>query len=357
MINKKLNIEQKVKFIIDDNDNFKEFKKIDFFKFPKIFVFVDKKFFRLYKNFLKKIQLKKEQKIVIIKIQTNEKIKQLKIFEKYAKFLINYNCSKHDLIIAVGGGTILDLVGFLSSVMLRGIKLYLIPTNLIGMADASTAGKTGLNLGKFKNLIGTIYLPSIVYINPIFLGTCSNVELRQGWSEIFKYGLLGSRELIRLINRYFDKRPKDKKMILKIIKKTIHIRITIMKINPLASNLGHTFGHAIEKITNNSIPHGDAVSMGVVLALKFAKNKKLLSENKYISIVSMMKKIGLVTEINFKFSKKKLLNYMLKDKKSFDNKVGLILIKDIGMPYMKNSLPFFYCKSNEMFNFLKSEIK
>ncbi len=225
------------------------------------------------------------------------------------------------------------------------------------MADASTAGKTGLNLGKFKNLIGTIYLPSIVYINPIFLRTCSKIDLRQGWSEIFKYGLLGSKELIRSINQYFDKNSKDNNMILKIIKKTIHIRIKIMKINPLASNLGHTFGHAIEKITNNKISHGDAVSMGIVLALKFAKNKKLLSQNKFSSIVSMMKKIGLVTELNFKFSKKKLLNYMLKDKKSFDNKVGLILIKDVGRPYMKNSLPFFYCESEEMLNFIKTEIK
>ena len=343
---------QKVQFIIENDKYFKKFKNIDFKKYSKIFIFVDSKFYNLNKKFINLILKSSTSKFFITKIVSKENIKDLKKFEQYAKYLVDKNCSKHDLIIAIGGGTIIDLIGFLSSVLLRGVNLYLIPTNLIGMADASTAGKTGLNLGSLKNLIGTIYLPSKVYINTFFLRSCSKVDLRQGWSEIFKYGLLGSKKLIKMIDTYFKK--KNDKAIKKIIKETIKIRLKIMKVNPLASNLGHTFGHAIEKLTNHKITHGDAVSIGTVFALKYAINKKLITKAKSKQILSLMNSIGLITKLGFKFSEKKLLSYMLKDKKSFDNKVGLILIKDIGRPYMNNSTPFYYCKKSEMLDFLKT---
>ena len=352
MISKTLVSKQEVKFIIENDKNFKKFKKINFNKYPKIFVFTDKKFYSLYSKFINLINKTSKKKFFLVKVNSKEKIKDLRNFEKYAKYLIKKNCSKHDLIIAVGGGTIIDLMGFLSSVLLRGVELFLIPTNLIGMADASTAGKTGLNLGKLKNLIGTIYLPSKVYINTFFLKSCSRRDLRQGWSEILKYGLLGSKKLVKMIDNYFDK--KNEKLILSIIKETINIRLKIMKINPLASNLGHTFGHAIEKLTNNKITHGDAVSIGTVLALKYSITRKIFPEKKFKKIMVLMKKIGLITSLDFRFPEKKLLGYMLKDKKSFDNKVGLILIKDIGKPFMKNYLPFYYCNKFEMLQYLRS---
>ena len=343
---------QKVQFILENYKFFKKFKKIDFKNYSKTFIFVDSKFYSLNKNFINLILKSSKSNFFIIKIVSKETIKDLRKFEQYAKYLVDKNCSKHDLIIAIGGGTIIDLIGFLSSVLLRGINLYLIPTNLIGMADASTAGKTGLNLGSLKNLIGTIYLPSKVYINTFFLRSCSKADLRQGWSEILKYGLLGSRKLVKMTDIYF--KNKNDEAIIGIIKETIKIRLKIMKINPLASNLGHTFGHAIEKLTNHKITHGDAVSIGTVFALKYAINKKLITKTKYKKILSLMNSIGLVTKLGFKFSERKLLSYMLKDKKSFDDKVGLILIKDIGMPYMNNANPFYYCKKSEMLNFLKS---
>ena len=352
MINKEITIKQKVNFIIESDRNFKKFKNINFNNYPKIFLFVDKKFYNLNKFFLSNIGNKKYNKIFLKKIDSKESIKELHIFEKYTKYLIKKNCSKHDLLIAIGGGTIIDLVGFVSSVFLRGVKLFLIPTNLIGMADASTAGKTGLNSGKLKNLIGTIYLPEKVYINTNFLKTCSANDLRQGWSEIFKYGLLGSKKLINMIDYYF--KYQRERFLLDIIKETINIRLKIMKINPLASNLGHTFGHALEKITNNKITHGDAVSIGTVFALKFANKEKIISKKKIDKIISLMKNIGLFTHTNIKINPNTLLKYMLKDKKSYDNKVGLILIKDIGKPKIDNFSPFYYCEKKKMLSFLKT---
>ena len=127
-----------------------------------------------------------------------------------------------------------------------------------------------------------------------------------------------------------------------------------MKINPMASNLGHTFGHAIEKITNNKITHGDAVSIGTVFALKFAKKNKIISKKKIDKIITLMKNVGLITYTNIKFNPKIFLKYMLKDKKSYDNKVGLILIKDIGIPKIVNSSPFYYCEKRKMLSFLKT---
>ena len=155
-----------------------------------------------------------------------------------------------------------------------------------------------------------------------------------------------------MIDYYF--KYKSDRLLLSIIKHTINIRLKIMKINPMASNLGHTFGHAIEKITNNKITHGDAVSIGTVFALKFAKKNKIISKKKIDKIITLMKNVGLITYTNIKFNPKIFLKYMLKDKKSYDNKVGLILIKDIGIPKIVNSSPFYYCEKRKMLSFLKT---
>ena len=340
---------EKTKFIIDDCKNFKNFDKNFLTKHSKIFIFIDNNVYSKHKKFLDLLN-KINQKIYIKKIVSNEKAKNIINYPSYINFLSSYNCSKKDLIIGMGGGVVLDISGFVASTYMRKINLMLVPTNLIGMADASTAGKTCLNTNSGKNLIGTFYLPKVVYNNISFLETSNNVSFRQGFSEIFKYGLLSSNQLVQLMIKY--KANNSNALLKKILKLAIDKRFEIRKFNPLASNLGHTFGHAIEKMTDYKIKHGDAISIGTIISLRFSLEKKLISQELFDYIFKMMNYLDLKTSTKIKFNKIKWVNLMLKDKKSYDDNIGLILIRDIGFPVIKNKLPFYYVKKDEMIKFL-----
>ena len=350
---KKLNFNQKVEFIFDENLNHKKIDKLNLKIYSKIFLYVDYNLSKSSKLFIKKVT-KINKNICLKYLKPGENLKDLEKFGNEVNYLIENNCSKNDLLMVIGGGTLIDLISFTASVFMRGIDLILVPTNLISMADASTAGKTCININKYKNLVGTIFLPKKVYININFLETCDESSLRQGWSEIFKYGLLGSNRLVNMTLEFF--KNKNKKLLKSIITETIKIRIKLMKFNQLASNLGHTFGHAFEKITNNKLSHGDAVSIGTVYALKFAQDKKLISNKKVNDILGLMKSLNLKMKLKNKPDTNKILSFMLKDKKSKGDKIGLVLIKDIGKPIRPKNKPFFYCNKKDMKNFLEKKI-
>jgi len=350
IINEELVERQKVKFIIDTSEDYVEVEQFELKQYPKTFVFIDSIIFNEYHNFVKYL-LSLHQNVLITKISSNESIKNIFNYPDYIEILTNGKCSKKDLIIAIGGGVILDFVGFLSSTYMRGISLIMVPTTLIGMADASTAGKTCMNMDTSKNLLGSFYLPKIVYNNIRFLKTCTEHSLRQGISEIFKYGLLGSRDLIDLL---LQKRNLTNDVyISEILMIVIGIRFNIRKINPLASNLGHTFGHALEKYSNFNVAHGDAISIGVVMALMFSLEEGLISDRVFNNIYSWMRIIGLNTYLDPKINPEDIAAIMSKDKKSFDDNIGLVLIKDVANPILINGSPFYFVKENKISNFIK----
>jgi 3-dehydroquinate synthetase len=225
----------------------------------------------------------------------------------------------------------------------------------MGQADATTAGKTCINSTFTKNIIGTYYLPRFVYSNVCYLKDLPLFEHRQGISEIFKYGLLGSRKLIKLLQEYV--RNYDYKLLVNILTNTIKVRISLRKKNGLISNLGHTFGHAIEKTSKYKVAHGDAISVGILLALKFSLEKKIISLKFYNKIKNLMYKLKINTHIDAKFKIDEILNVMMMDKKSKYNLIGLVLIKNISRIISSPLKPFFYIKKNEMKKFLTKNLK
>ena len=341
---------QKVKFIIDNGSSLNRIKDIDFSCYQKGIVFCDKNLSCSWWPKINKV-LKSQINIVdVCHLEAAEKTKSVKKYGELVNYLGSLKCSRDDIIIAIGGGTILDTVSYLASTYMRGITLFMIPTTLIGQADASTAGKTCINTRYAKNVLGTLYLPKFVYNNVQILKTNSEYEYRQGFSEIFKYGLLGSQSLIDLMVAYNNK-PNDELM-MNIIRETIRVRINIRKKDPLASNLGHTFGHALEKITNYAINHGDAISVGIVMALEFGVFEGIVDLEYKNGIIDLMRELKLNTQVSNGINLEFLNQIMLTDKKSSNTHIRLVLISKTGIPYHDNDDYFYSVTPAKMLDFL-----
>lgn len=346
----------KLEFIQDDNQELSWLSEFESNNFDRFFIFIDNNVKNIWGDkILSKLSMH-EKTIIILELEADENTKSINFYCTALDFLETNRCTRFDLIIAIGGGIVLDMVSFVVSTYMRGITMYMIPTTLIGQTDASTAGKTCLNTKKSKNLLGTFYYPEIVYNNINFLYTNTNRFLRQGFSECFKYGLLNSECLINSLLEY--NKNNNHEILKDIISQTIKSRIAIRQIDALASNLGHTFGHALEKFSGYTILHGDAISTGIVMALNYAVFINVMSPEVKDKIIGLMKILGLNIYVDKMLTSQKLLDFMLADKKSSSSHLNLVLVKNIAEPYSEDGK--FFCKSKpekvELFldNFLKN---
>jgi len=332
---------QKVNFLFDDSEDLSGLDDINLQEFRKIFIIYDK---NLKNTWLTKITrvIKKKNKTHLIGLPGKEEIKSLEKVNFLINFLESKKCSKNDLILSIGGGTILDLSAFVASIYMRGINLMMIPTTLMGQADASSGGKTCINSSQSKNLIGTLYMPKFVYNNVNIIESSSEFSIRQGMSEIFKYGLLGSPKLLRLLKDY--SLDSNKKKLIPILKETIKVRIKLRKINPLISNLGHTFGHAFESESKNTVAHGDAISVGILVSLKLSLKRRILKKQLYLDIIKLMEDLNLNLKIDSSVKVNKLIVHMMKDKKSNGKEIGFVLLKKIGETEKSKNSDFLFLK-------------
>lgn len=345
----------KTAFLIDNDKDMQWLETFNSSSFDRFIIFIDSNVEDLWGDFLMSKFRKHKKEYFIFNVPPKEKSKSLVFYPKVVKFLEENRVSRFDIVLAIGGGIVIDLVSFVVSTYMRGLPLYAIPTTLIGQVDATTAGKTCLNTQSCKNLLGTFYYPLVVYNNIHFLSTNSEKYLRQGYSEIFKYALLGSKALLDLLVDY-RKNPNDN-LLMKIISSTIDVRVAIRKKDPLASNLGHTFGHAIERLSNYKILHGDAITAGTVLALNFAKEVNLIKEEAVNEIITMMKKLQLNIYLDEDLNIDTLIHHMMHDKKSSVDNLNLVLITDIEQPYEQDNNLFYSTSPVILKEFLKEFLK
>lgn len=343
--------EDPIDFIIDDDEEMLWLSSFDSSKYERFFVVIDKEVNRVWGDVLRKRINHHNKEVFFFEIEVSEESKSIESYQKVISFFEKHRCNLFDLVFAVGGGILLDLVSFSCSTYMRNLPFIAIPTTLIGQVDASTAGKTCLNTSQNRNILGTFYYPLKVYNNVNFLKTNSQYYLRQGYSEVFKYALLESSELIDILSKYMKEQSKE--TLMEIIRLTIEIRIKIRKKNPLASNLGHTFGQSMEKMFDHKILHGDAISSGIVMALYFAEKKGLISREVNEQIIKKMKELGLNIYIDKKLDLGELVDAMKRDKKSSSKYLNLVLITDIGKPYEKEGFPFYKTDGDEIKQFLE----
>ena len=303
----------------------------------KCLVIIDKNVEKFHALELRAILVNIECKIFKYIFNATEKNKSINETKKIFKFLSDNYFDRHSVIISIGGGITGDIAGYVASTFMRGINYFNVPTTLLAMVDSSVGGKTGVNFDSRKNLIGTFHQPSGVYVEDNFLTTLPKKEVISGLGEIFKYAFLADKKnyallkknLKKILNNNLENYETTIQNCLKI--KSYVVVNDEKEITGLRKilNLGHTFAHAYEAVSNYQIKHGEAVIGGIFSAL-FVSEK--------LGYLSTIKLNGFLSDFNFiKLNHKlysldgdKIYNSMLGDKKNVSGKVNLVLIEDIG---------------------------
>ena len=304
----------------------------------KIFCIIDLKLKKIIKN----------KKINLVGINGSERIKSFKYYQKISEELIRKKIDRSSILIAIGGGTIGDLAGFIASTLLRGIDLKLIPTTLLSQVDSSIGGKNGINSYSGKNLIGTFYHPSEVIIDTKILKTLPLREIKSGYVEILKHSLIKDLSFFKWLDKNYNKIFNyDFKIIEKAVFKSILIKSHFVKKDPKEKlknhnsramlNFGHTIGHALETFYNyNKLNHGEAIAIGIIIESKISYKSGLLSKKDLNLIIDHFKKTRLKME-DKNIKKNTILGIIAKDKKNSNNKVNIVLLKKIGIPFFSRN--------------------
>ncbi len=263
--------------------------------------------------------------------KAGEESKNGTVYLEVLNFLAKHNFQRQDTIVAFGGGVVGDLAGFVASTFVRGIKLIMVPTTLLSMVDSSIGGKNSINLKYGKNLAGTFYQPSLVYINTEFLKTLSNREIDSGMGEVIKYAFIGNSITYEDI-----KSGISNELIYKCakIKSDIVSRDEFEGNDRKLLNLGHTIGHAIEKASNYAFSHGVCVLLGIDIALKVSKALFNLSEESYLKAKDILN-LGKAS-YSLTFDKDLIINYVKTDKKGKGDSVDFIIINNELQAEIKN---------------------
>ncbi len=261
---------------------------------------------------------------IIYTIEQGESSKSLKSFEEILLCMLNNGFSRKDCVVAVGGGVVGDLAGFVASAYMRGVDFYNIPTTLLSQIDSSIGGKTAVNFGGVKNIVGAFYQPKKVLIDPDLLNTLSSRQFNNGLAEAIKMALTSSKELFDILENK-DIKSNIKQIIIRSLEIKKHVVEEDEKEQGLRKilNFGHTIGHGIET-TNSNLYHGECVALGIIpMCAKEIRTK----------VITTLKKCNLYNEI--KFNWEEITKKIIHDKKANDNMITVAKVNEIGSYELK----------------------
>ena len=312
------------------DDSIKELDK-------KVFI-IDKNVYNLFKE---KLDLLKQDSPFYI-FEAEEKKKTLTEVEKTYTFFIKNIVTRNTVIVGIGGGITTDIAAFAASTFKRGCRLQLVPTTFLGMIDAAIGGKTAVNYNGIKNNIGTFYPAEKVIINPQFLDTLPEKEILDGWAECLKVALIENGELLKILLKEKYKITEE------IITKAIKIKLSICELDLTDKgerqrlNLGHTFAHIIESLSNYTISHGEAVAYGIKLAADVSYHKKYITSDDHEQILSLLDKYGLLIQIHLKIKDypAEVKRILLQDKKN-DASINIVLFNQARNVFVSRNTTFY----------------
>ncbi len=266
----------------------------------------------------------------LLSIPDGERFKNLETVAALYGDFVRAGIDRSSTVIALGGGVVGDLVGFVAATYMRGVRLVQVPTTLLSMVDSSVGGKVGVDLPQGKNLVGAFKQPDVVLIDPEVLGTLPDVEWCNGMAEVLKHSLIDDAELLNPDLHSLKKAEA-------LVTRAVQVKVNVVQRDPYEKgerahlNLGHTFGHAIEHVTGYEVPHGQAVAMGLVAAAKLSVRLNLCAENIIDQVESALESTGLPTKFPA-VNASDLWATMKTDKKWRGGRSRFVLLRAIGEP-------------------------
>ena len=312
-------------------------------KFSKIAVVTDANVGKLYLGIVKDSLVKEGFPVCVIEIPDGEVTKGWRHAELLVEWILENKLGRDGLVVALGGGVIGDLVGFSASISRRGLSLVQIPTTLLSQVDSSVGGKTAINSKFGKNLIGTFFQPKLVVSDIITLDSLDERHFLSGMSEVIKYGLINDQDFFSWIeSNLLEIKKRSPSVISQLIHSSCKIKARIVQKDEKEKgerallNLGHTFGHALETYTGYSskLYHGEAVSIGTLIAFNFSEFLGICSKNDVKRLVNVYSELGMkhqIKDISMPLpSVEFLMELMMQDKKVRHGNLVFILPKKIG---------------------------
>ena len=269
----------------------------------------------------------------VITVGCGEEIKTLETASGIYRELIRLEADRTSFLIGIGGGVVCDITGFVASTYLRGLRFGFAATTLLAQVDASVGGKNGVNLDGFKNMIGLFNQPEVVLCDPGLLPSLDPADIGCGMAEIVKHGAISDADLFRYLEGHAREALElNPEVIERLVTDSVLIKSSIVNRDEREGgerrklNFGHTFGHAVEKTLGS--PHGEAVSIGMVLAGLLSVRRGLLAEAELQRLVSLLESLELPTHIST--APEPMLEALGKDKKREGEYIRFVLLKAIG---------------------------
>lgn len=310
----------------------------------KILVITDTNVEKLYLdavlNELKEIS----QSISHYAFKAGEENKNIETMQDLYKACMDNMLDRKSLIVALGGGVCGDMAGFAAATYMRGIKFVQIPTTLLAQVDSSVGGKTGIDFLGGKNIIGAFYQPEFVYVNVNTLKTLPKDEIISGMGEVIKHGLIKDVSYFEYICKNKEKiKVLEEDAMIHIVEGSCKIKSEVVSADEQERgireilNFGHTFGHAVESVSNFSIPHGKAVGLGMICALDLSEKYGNIGSEEKERIKLLLDYFEMPLKIE-DLDKNKIYSQMFYDKKIKDGKLTFIILKNIGTAIADNTI-------------------
>ena len=295
---------------------------------------------KLYGNVVKLSLIEAGYKTTILEVPDGEESKSLESAGKLYQQLTESGAERSTCILALGGGVIGDLAGFVAATYMRGVPLVQLPTTLLAQCDSSIGGKTAVNHGQLKNEIGAFYQPKITVSDITTLKTLQQEELTSGLAEVIKYALIKDELFFGYLEKNLDLiKALDDNVLETIVAKSAQIKAEIVESDERDMglrnilNFGHTIGHAVESSTNFQVAHGQAVAIGMVAAAMIASELNILDSGNVTRLKKLLEKAGLTTKLP-PVEVKQVIQTMRYDKKVQNGKIRFVLPRNIGQVFI-----------------------
>lgn len=318
------------------------------YKGKKIFIITDDNVNKYYGGKISEELKKNGFEVNLLSLKPGEETKNFNTLPIVYDELLNFNLTRSDLIIALGGGVIGDLAGFVASTYLRGIDFVQIPTSLLAQVDSSVGGKVAVDLDRGKNLVGSFYHPKCVLIDPEVLNTLDNRFFIDGMAEVIKYGCIKDKQFFDYLEKMENKKQLINNMEL-VIHKCCDIKRQVVENDEkdrgerMLLNFGHTLGHAIEQYYNyTKYSHGEGVAIGMYVISKISEEKGLTKKGTSQRIKDILVKYNLPYELDVNIEE--TLEAINLDKKKLGNDLNVIILKEIGSSEIYKTTAEFFNK-------------